>query len=77
MGKSSLVTQFCHSKFSLDQKSTIGVEFNLKTLEVNGKVVKTQLWDTAGQERYRSVASSYYRGALGAVLVFDTTFPKR
>ncbi|GMH60883.1 hypothetical protein TrRE_jg3910 [Triparma retinervis] len=76
VGKSSLVNQFCHESFTFDLKSTIGVEFNVKTVEVNGKIIKSQLWDTAGQERYRSVAASYYRGALGAVLVFDVTYTK-
>ncbi len=55
-------------------KSTIGVEFATKTVQIDdNRLVKAQIWDTAGQERYRSIASSYYRGAVGALLVYDIT----
>lgn len=57
----------------MESKTTIGVEFATKTLEVKEKTVKVQIWDTAGQERYRSMASAYYRGATGALLVYDIT----
>lgn len=52
---------------------TIGVEFGSKIIKIGTKTIKLQIWDTAGQERFRSVARSYYRGALGALVVFDTT----
>jgi small GTP-binding protein len=57
----------------MESKTTIGVEFATKTVEIDGKVIKVQIWDTAGQERYRSMASAYYRGANGALLVYDIT----
>merc|ERR1712050_631591 len=62
------------NEFNKDSKSTIGVEFATKTVQIeDNKLVKAQIWDTAGQERYRSIASSYYRGAVGALLVYDVT----
>ncbi|GMH65681.1 hypothetical protein TrLO_g14481 [Triparma laevis f. longispina] len=76
VGKTSLLQQFCFERFSLDQKSTIGVEFYTKTIAIADQVVKCQCWDTAGQERYRSVTPSFYRGALGVVIVYDSTFVK-
>ena len=76
VGKTSLIQQLCFERFANDQKSTIGVEFNSKSLLVDSKQVKIQLWDTAGQERFRSVAPSYYRGSLGAVITYDTTYAK-
>ena len=74
VGKSNLVFRFTKNEFNKDSKSTIGVEFATKTVQVDDcKLVKAQIWDTAGQERYRSIASSYYRGAVGALLVYDLT----
>ncbi|KAK7258466.1 hypothetical protein RIF29_24044 [Crotalaria pallida] len=73
VGKSQILSRFARNEFSFDSKSTIGVEFQTKTLTINGKVIKAQIWDTAGQERYRAVTSAYYRGALGAMLVYDIT----
>ncbi len=57
----------------LDSKSTIGVEFATRTLKISDKTIKAQIWDTAGQERYRAITSAYYRGAVGALLVYDIT----
>lgn len=73
VGKSQLLSRFARDEFSLDSKATIGVEFQTKTIVVDHKTVKAQIWDTAGQERYRAVTSAYYRGAVGAMLVFDIT----
>ncbi|XP_049368648.1 ras-related protein RABA4d-like [Solanum verrucosum] len=73
VGKSQLLARFARNEFSLDSKATIGVEFQTKTLLVDNKTVKAQIWDTAGQERYRAVTSAYYRGAVGAMLVYDLT----
>ncbi|KAI3695103.1 hypothetical protein L1987_78091 [Smallanthus sonchifolius] len=68
VGKSNLLSRFTRNEFCLESKSTIGVEFATRTLQVEGKTVKAQIWDTAGLERYRAVTSTFYRGALGALL---------
>nr|GEU53872.1 Ras-related protein RABA4d-like [Tanacetum cinerariifolium]GEU87527.1 Ras-related protein RABA4d-like [Tanacetum cinerariifolium]GEU95056.1 Ras-related protein RABA4d-like [Tanacetum cinerariifolium] len=73
VGKSQLLARFARNEFSVDSKATIGVEFQTKTLVIDQKMVKAQIWDTAGQERYRAVTSAYYRGAVGAMLVYDMT----
>ncbi|XP_020238200.1 ras-related protein RABA4d [Cajanus cajan] len=71
VGKTQLLARFAKNQFSADSKATIGVEFQTKTLIIDNKIVKAQIWDTAGQERYRAVTSAYYRGAVGAMLVYD------
>ncbi|VVB09807.1 unnamed protein product [Arabis nemorensis] len=73
VGKSQLLARFARDEFSMDSKATIGVEFQTRTLVIEQKSVKAQIWDTAGQERYRAVTSAYYRGAVGAMLVYDMT----
>ncbi|CAI9778743.1 unnamed protein product [Fraxinus pennsylvanica] len=73
VGKSNILSRFTRNEFCLESKSTIGVEFATKTLKIEGKTVKAQIWDTAGQERYRAITSAYYRGAVGALLVYDVT----
>ncbi|XP_059285262.1 ras-related protein YPT3 [Lycium ferocissimum] len=73
VGKSNLLSRFTKNEFNLESKSTIGVEFATKSLKIEGKVIKAQIWDTAGQERYRAITSAYYRGAVGALLVYDVT----
>ncbi|CDP07731.1 unnamed protein product [Coffea canephora] len=73
VGKSQLLARFSRNEFSLDSKATIGVEFQTRTVVIDHKTVKAQIWDTAGQERYRAVTSAYYRGAVGAMLVYDIT----
>ncbi|ESW17648.1 hypothetical protein PHAVU_007G257200 [Phaseolus vulgaris] len=73
VGKTQLLARFARNQFSVDSKATIGVEFQTKTLIIDNKTVKAQIWDTAGQERYRAVTSAYYRGAVGAMLVYDMT----
>ncbi|KAM7523767.1 hypothetical protein LguiA_013669 [Lonicera macranthoides] len=73
VGKSQMLARFARNDFSLDSKATIGVEFQTRTLLIEHKSVKAQIWDTAGQERYRAVTSAYYRGAVGAMLVYDIT----
>ncbi|KAK4749992.1 hypothetical protein SAY87_027441 [Trapa incisa] len=75
VGKSNLLSRFTRNEFCLESKSTIGVEFATRTLQVEGRTIKAQIWDTAGQERYRAITSAYYRGALGAILVYDITKP--
>lgn len=71
VGKSNLLSRFTRNEFNLESKSTIGVEFATKSIQVDAKTVKAQIWDTAGQERYRAITSAYYRGAVGALLVYD------
>lgn len=74
VGKSNLLSRFTKDEFSLESKSTIGVEFATKSVAAqDGKTIKAQIWDTAGQERYRAITSAYYRGAVGALLVYDLT----
>ncbi|XP_030504558.1 ras-related protein Rab11C isoform X2 [Cannabis sativa] len=73
VGKSNILSRYTRNEFCLESKSTIGVEFATRTLQVEGKTVKAQIWDTAGQERYRAITSAYYRGAVGALLVYDIT----
>ncbi|KAF1388998.1 hypothetical protein PFLUV_G00068860 [Perca fluviatilis] len=73
VGKSCLLHQFTEKKFMADCPHTIGVEFGTRIMEVNGQKVKLQIWDTAGQERFRAVTRSYYRGAAGALMVYDIT----
>ncbi|KAI6023750.1 GTPase [Pisolithus microcarpus] len=72
VGKSgSVLSRFTRNQFNMDSKSTIGVEFATRSINVDGKLIKAQIWDTAGQERYRAITSAYYRGAVGALLVYD------
>jgi len=71
VGKSNLLSRFTRNEFNLESKSTIGVEFATRSIQTEGKTIKAQIWDTAGQERYRAITSAYYRGAVGALLVYD------
>ncbi|KAF8949207.1 hypothetical protein BGZ47_008986 [Haplosporangium gracile] len=74
VGKSNLLSRFTRGDFNLESKSTIGVDFGARTVQVeDGKMIKAQIWDTAGQERYRAITSAYYRGAVGALLLYDIT----
>ncbi|KAI4372773.1 hypothetical protein MLD38_010966 [Melastoma candidum] len=78
VGKSNLLSRYARNEFNPNSKATIGVEFQTQSLYIDRKEVKAQIWDTAGQERFRAVTSAYYRGAVGALLVYDisrrTTF---
>jgi Ras-related protein Rab-18 len=73
VGKSCLLTRFTTDRFDDKSTSTIGVDFRVKYMLLNGKRVKLTVWDTAGQERFRTLSSSYYRGAQGIILVYDVT----
>ncbi|XP_031118064.1 ras-related protein Rab11B-like [Ipomoea triloba] len=73
VGKSNLFSRFTRNEFSLNPKSTIGIDLASRKLRVHGQLVKAQIWDTAGQERYRDMTSAFYRGAVGALLVYDVT----
>lgn len=72
-GKSSFMHQFLEGKFRKQSTHTIGVEFGTKILSLGQRQIKLQIWDTAGQERYRAVTRSYYRGAVGALILYDVT----
>lgn len=71
VGKSNLLSRYARNEFSANSKATIGVEFQTQSMDIDGKEVKAQIWDTAGQERFRAVTSAYYRGAVGALVVYD------
>ena len=73
VGKTNLINRFASDKFDTNSKSTIGVEFVYKALKINKDIIKVEVWDTAGQERYRAITSSYYKGAKGAIIVYDIT----
>jgi len=74
VGKTCLLLKFTDDIFEPSYISTIGVDFRIKTIQLeDGKVAKLQMWDTAGQERFRTITSSYYRGAHGVIIVFDVT----
>lgn len=73
VGKSSLVLRYCDNKFIQNFISTIGIDFKIKTIEIDGMKIKVQIWDTAGQERFRSISKAYYRGSHGIILVYDVT----
>lgn len=73
VGKSSLLLRFADNTFSGNYITTIGVDFKIRTVEVEGEKVKLQIWDTAGQERFRTITSTYYRGTHGVIVVYDVT----
>ena len=73
VGKSCILQRYMKHTFEESYKCTIGVDFLMKSIVINGQTVKLQLWDTAGQEKYKSMVSSYYRGANVALIVFDIT----
>jgi len=73
VGKSCILLQFTDNKFRNQHELTIGVEFGAKTIEIGGKIIKIQIWDTAGQEAFQAITRTYYKGAIGALLVYDIT----
>ncbi|XP_037337805.2 ras and EF-hand domain-containing protein isoform X2 [Pungitius pungitius] len=76
VGKSSFLLRLCKNEFKLNSSATLGVDFQMKTLVVDGEPVLLQIWDTAGQERFRSIAKSYFRRADGVLLLYDVTCQK-
>ena len=73
VGKSCMLLRFADNEFTDSYISTIGVDFKIKTLNVEGTNVKLQIWDTAGQDRFRTITSSYYRHAQGIIIAYDIT----
>jgi small GTP-binding protein len=73
VGKTSIMNCFSDSMFSMIAMPTIGIDFKIRPLDLNGKRIKLQIWDTAGQERFQTITSSYYRGAMAIMLVYDVT----
>ncbi|XP_047361302.1 ras-related protein Rab-10 isoform X2 [Vespa velutina] len=76
VGKTCILFRFSDDAFSTTFISTIGIDFKIKTVELKGKKIKLQIWDTAGQERFHTITTSYYRGAMGIMLVYDITNEK-
>ena len=76
VGKSSIVIRYADDEFSDVFLATIGVDFRFKSFMLDGENVKLQIWDTAGQEKFRTITSSYYRGAHALMIVFDITDPQ-
>ena len=73
VGKSCLLLRYTDEQYSERYISTIGVDFKIKTMEIDSKTVKLQIWDTAGQERFKTITPTYYKGADGIIIVFDVT----
>lgn len=73
VGKSSILLRYTDDEFTENYITTIGIDFKVKTVNIDGKIVKIQIWDTAGQERFRTITQAYYRGAQGVLLVYDVT----
>ena len=73
VGKTNILNRYINNTFSETTKSTVGVELGTKVEEYNNTKIKVQIWDTAGQERYKSITKTYYKGAKGALIVYDIT----
>ncbi|KAA8496791.1 Ras-related protein ORAB-1 [Porphyridium purpureum] len=73
VGKSNLLLRFADNTYTESHISTIGVDFKIRTIDLDDKTIKLQIWDTAGQERFRTIAAAYYRGAHGIVITYDIT----
>lgn len=73
VGKSSMLLRFADDTFMESYVSTIGIDFKIKTMKISDKIFKFQIWDTAGQDRFRTITTSYYRGAHGIIMAYDIT----
>ena len=76
VGKSCFLMRFADDTFTTNHISTIGIDFKIKMIALDGKGIKLQIWDTAGQERFRTITQTYYKGAMGIVLAYDCTDEK-
>jgi len=70
VGKTCLLLRFCENNFMTTHLTTIGIDFKIKTIDVDGKKIKMQIWDTAGQERFKTITQTYYKGAMGIILTY-------
>ncbi|CAD8090458.1 unnamed protein product [Paramecium primaurelia] len=70
VGKTNILKRFCENQYTQNFVSTIGIDFKFRDLEVEGKLMRLQIWDTAGQERFRTITSTYFKGAMGIILVY-------
>jgi Ras-related protein Rab-1A len=73
VGKTAMLSKFVDEEFIHNHISTIGVDFKIKTIDLDNNIIKLQIWDTVGQERFRTITSSYYRGTHGVFIIFDLT----
>ena len=73
VGKSSILTKYCKNQFLSKYITTIGIDFQIKYLNINNKRIKVQIWDTAGQERYRVVTKNYFNTSNGFIIIYDIT----
>lgn len=73
VGKTCFLLRFADDNFTNSHLTTIGIDFKIKNLQVNDKNIKLQVWDTAGQERFRTITQTYYKGAMGIILAYDST----
>ncbi|XP_066575711.1 ras-related protein Rab-10 [Amia ocellicauda] len=73
VGKTCILQRYIDHNFNHSYVSTIGIDFKVKTLHVNGKFIKLQIWDTAGQERFHTISTRYFRGAHGLLIIYDIT----
>ncbi|XP_052267605.1 ras-related protein Rab-8B-like isoform X2 [Dreissena polymorpha] len=71
VGKTQILFRFSEDAYNALFVSTIGIDFKIRSIELDGKIVKLQIWDTAGQERFQTISTSYYRGAMGIMLIYD------
>eukprot|EP00826_Nyctotherus_ovalis_P043053 TRINITY_DN4502_c0_g3_i10.p1 TRINITY_DN4502_c0_g3~~TRINITY_DN4502_c0_g3_i10.p1 ORF type:complete len:205 (+),score=46.62 TRINITY_DN4502_c0_g3_i10:351-965(+) len=73
VGKTCFLMRFADDSFITSHISTIGIDFKIKPIVIDGKTIKLQVWDTAGQDRFRTITQTYYKGAMGVVLAYDCT----
>ena len=73
VGKSAILLRFADDKYDESYVSTIGIDFKVRSIDIDGKRVKMQIWDTAGQEKFRTIGTAYYRNTHGVILVYDVT----
>lgn len=73
MGKTNILLRYVNEEYKMSHVTTIGVDFKIKTINIDGIKIKMQIWDTAGQERFKTITETYYKGAAGVVLVYSVT----